>query len=185
MSVLSVRLFLGAIVFITGGLCYGAYRLGKHSDVWSIILAPLLLVAGWYALATLTRIGQGEGVSAGVVVIQGGIWYVGTLLLLLALILPGTGVYVRRSGVAGAVLGCVLVTILALGYQVASDQAATREGARPAEVTPEPHDSAFEGAVWAIDNGIQTEAGCVNGSAAFIDACKRAVRQRNEAARPR
>jgi hypothetical protein len=168
--------YLLVVVVATGYVCYGAYRLGRRSDFLAIGLAPLLVRVAWYVLLDLARIPQGEGAAAGVVVIQAGLWYIGTVCVLLALILLGTSVYVRRSIVASGMLLCVVCpAMLVLGYRALAHRRV--EPAVKAPIAP-PRDSFLEGYAWAVDNGIDTESKCVNGSPAFIDGCKRAVHRR-------
>jgi hypothetical protein len=177
--------YLAVFLLATGGSWYGAYWLGRRSDAWSVVLAPLLMLAAWPVLVDLTRIPRGEGVAVGVAVFEGAVWYVGGMCVLLALILLGTSVYLRRSGVATAVLLCVLATVLVLGYRLRTDRdAGPKESAASSKGAVEPRDSSLEGYAWALDNNIDTDAECVNGKPAFIDGCKRAVRRRHEMARP-
>jgi hypothetical protein len=169
-------LFVVVIVLATGYICYASYRLGRRSDFWPVGLAPILVIVGWYVLLDLTTVSQGEGAAIGVVVIQAGLWYIGTLCVLLALILLGTSVYLRRSMVASGMLLCVVgPAVLALGYRLVTDRGHESAVGVPAAA---PRDSFLEGYAWAVDNGIATESACANGSAAFIDGCKRAVRRR-------
>jgi hypothetical protein len=81
--------------------------------------------------------------------------------------------------------GTVCYGAYKLGYRMVSDRnPKPGESGAPSQAAVAPRDSDLEGYAWALDNGIEAEAGCVNGSRAFIDGCKRAVRRRNESAKP-
>jgi hypothetical protein len=168
--------FIAALVLIAGALCYGAYKIAVRSTVWPAILAPLLVFAAWRALLA-PLIPQGEGAAIGVVVIQFGIWYLGGVCVLLALVLLGTSLYVHHSTAAAVILLCVVgPAVVALGYQLATPRgaASTTAVAPPGDSAGQRRNSYVEGSVWATDNGIVADSAC-HGSPAFIAGCKAAV----------
>jgi hypothetical protein len=167
--------YLVVFVVANGFVCYGSYRLGRRSDFWSVGLAPLLMLAGWYVLLDLPTIAQKEGAAIGAAVIPVA-WYLGPLCVLLALIILGTSIYVRRSILASGILLCVVgPAVLVLGYRLVTDPGAKAAAASPVTA---PRNWFLEGYAWAVDNGIDTESKCINGNPAFIDGCKRAVHRR-------
>lgn len=169
-------LYLLLFLLATCGLWYGAYWLGTRSDLWSLVLAPLLLFAAWRVLLD-SNLTPGEGAAVGVAVVIGAVWYVGGMCVLLALMLVGASWRARRSAIVAAFSLCVVApAVLMLGYRV--QQARTADSASHREPPPPPvapRDAYTEGYAWAIDNGIDTDSACGQGSPAFVDGCRKAV----------
>lgn len=164
-------LYLAGFVLATAALCYGAYRLGMHSDVLALALAPALLFGAWRLLAGLA-VPLAPGSGAGAAVFRAGAWYLGGLCLVLAMLLLGGSYWARRSRVVGAIsLFLVFPAVLLLGYRLYGSGAP-----RSTPVAQPAADPYVEGYTWAVDHGITNEADCVSDVAAFLDGCRKAAR---------
>ncbi len=159
---------------VTGLLCGGAYWLGRRSDRWALLLAPVLVVIAWHLMLDLD-VTPGEGAASGVAVVIVGIWYLAAMCVVLALILVGSAFSIRRSRLVAALFFCGMVPALAvLGYRLTAPH---RAPAPLAPATAPPRATYLEGYTWAVDNGVASDTACVNGTPDFIAGCKSAVRR--------
>src|SRR5664279_4637808 len=103
------------IAFLLGTLApgIGAWKLGRQSDLWAILLAPVLLFASW-RLLPFYEIHPGEGVAVGVAVVQFGLYYLIVLGPVLALLLAAGAWWQRRSAIIVAALVVILLPGVAL-----------------------------------------------------------------------
>jgi len=152
----------------------GAWKLGQRSDLWVILLTPVLLYGVW-RLFPLLEIHPGEGVAAGVAVVQFGLLSLIILGAFLPLFLAAGAWWQRRSVLMAGFVVLVLLpgAVLAVRRLVRGGPA-SRESAPPS-VAAAPRNTYAEGYVWATDNGIVADSQCVNGAPAFLDGCRHAA----------
>lgn len=169
-------LYFTPFLLANAALCFGAWRLGARHDRWALLPAPFLIAGAWYVVLHFD-LRPVPGSTVGSAIIATVAWYVGALCVVLTLALLLGSWRARRSPVVAAVaLGLVAPALLALGYRVknAGRRETTQQG-EPIAAPPTARDSLAEGYAWAIDNGVETDAGCTVGGASFIEGCRRAV----------
>lgn len=169
-------LYLALFLLANGLLCHGAYRLGSRHDLWALLLAPPLVVVAWYVVLrfNLTPV---PGATVGSAIMATAAWYAGGLCVLVAVALLVASWRARRSVIVAALsLGVIAPALLALGFRVkTAGRADDAPRGGPVAAPPTARDSLAEGYAWAVDNGIDSDAGCSIGGASFVAGCRKAV----------